>query len=234
MAHIGTTDIYIGVESLPRGEFEEYSTHLFDQWDDFVSSSVNLPDYSPSLHIEEGSIKGRAKIAAALGALYFGIAQYGSFISGLNTIQKQIKMAGDYLGKKAVTPFSDSGVKPRVRNKGESLSQLKQLFKKVESGEISSEEAIIMANTIFGEELSQAPDFKDALEESLVKTQLAPIQESLIFVDAQGELLETPESFPQKPKKPLPREPLPITDAYRVEVWRESKKGKKNVKVIVL
>ena len=55
MAHIGSTEFYIKEECLPIEQFEEYTSLLFDRWDDFIGKSTNLPDYSIALDIEEGS-----------------------------------------------------------------------------------------------------------------------------------------------------------------------------------
>ena len=80
MIYLGGTDFYIDVPSLPRHEFEQYSTKLFDEWEAYVENALKIPDYSLALEVEEGSIKGSAKIAAALGAIYIGIGQYLSLI----------------------------------------------------------------------------------------------------------------------------------------------------------
>ena len=87
MFDLGSTDFYIAVPSMPRREFEKYSTSLFDEWDEYAARILALPDYSLVLEVEEGSIKGSGKIAVVLGALYIGIGNYGSFMSGLQTIR---------------------------------------------------------------------------------------------------------------------------------------------------
>ena len=46
MAIIGSTDFYIGVRSLPKRQFEDYSAHLFDEWEAYVGRELQLPDYS--------------------------------------------------------------------------------------------------------------------------------------------------------------------------------------------
>jgi len=90
MIDLGGTDLYIDVPSLPRQEFERYSTNLFDEWESYIGKVLKIPDYALVLEIEEGSIKVNAKIAAYLYAIYIGIGQYGSFMSGTQTIQGQI------------------------------------------------------------------------------------------------------------------------------------------------
>ena len=118
MANIGTIDFYIGVPNLPREEFENYSTQLFDEWEVYVGQKLNIKDYSLVLEVEEGSIKAKGRILATASVLYFGIAQYGSFISGLQTIHNQVKAVGDYLGERASYPFDLSENQPRLRNEG--------------------------------------------------------------------------------------------------------------------
>ena len=73
MIDIGSTNFIIKVPNLPRDKFEQYSSTLFDEWDTIVERKLIVSDYSISLEIEEGSIKGKGKIAISLGALYFGI-----------------------------------------------------------------------------------------------------------------------------------------------------------------
>lgn len=52
MIEIGSTNFLINVPSLPRDEFEQYSTSLFDEWDKVVEENLVFPDYSISLEIE--------------------------------------------------------------------------------------------------------------------------------------------------------------------------------------
>lgn len=76
------------------------------------------------LEVEEGSINGSGKIAVVLGALYIGIGNYGSFVSGLQTIRNQVSTAGDFLAEKAGTPFETTGVQPKIRKHSGSLGRL--------------------------------------------------------------------------------------------------------------
>jgi hypothetical protein len=234
MANIGTMDFYIGVPSLPRKEFEEYSTNLFDEWEAYVGSNLELQDYSLILEVEEGSIKAKGKIIATLGVIYFGIGQYGSFISGLETIQSQIRSVGDYLGTRASSPFESSLAKPRLRKRGESLARLYNLFTKVQHGEITVDMAMKETEIIFGSELDDVPEFINDLKDSLERTPLLPKQMPLTLLDSDGEEIMPESSTKRDPIPRKPREPAPILDQYRVEVWRENKKSKRNIKIISL
>src|SRR4051794_19854857 len=101
MIDLGRTEFYIAGPTLPRGEFEAYSTHLFDAWEARLQSDFNVPDYSLALEVEEGSVSGIAVVGATLSAIYLGIGYYGSFIAGLETIRQQVGAAGAHLADQA-------------------------------------------------------------------------------------------------------------------------------------
>lgn len=235
MAIIGVTDFYIGVPSLPRSQFKDYSTHLFDQWENHVEQNLRLSDYSLSLDVEEGSIKAVGKIATALGVLYLGIGQYGSFISGLQTISSQVRSVGDYFGDCAGAPFKGSNAKCKIRKRGESLARLQNLFVKVQRGEISVVDAMIESEKIFGAELDSVQAFKNELRSSLEKAPMFPKQLELLLVDESGELLlEMAETKKQQNPSPKQPSPHPPQELYRVEIWRDRKQGQRNIRVVNL
>lgn len=231
MANIGATELYLGIPSLPRNDFEQYSTRLFDEWEGYVDSVLKLPDYSIALEVEEGSIKAVGRVAATLGFLYIGIGQYGSFINGLETIQNQVRDVGDYLADRAGAPFEGSKMKPRVNKRGESLARLQKLFVKVQRGEMTVDKAMKETEVIFGSELEDAPEFVSALKDSLEQTPLLPQQIRLPLVDADGNELIPERKGKREPRPSQPPQPAPISEYYRVEMWRESKNGKRNVRV---
>ncbi|MCW1938774.1 hypothetical protein OMD46_25035 [Pseudomonas sp. MDMC_285] len=181
MIDLGATDFYIDVPSLPRHEFEKYSTKLFDEWEAYVEQVLKIPDYALALEVEEGSIKGGAKIAAAMYALYIGIGQYGSFVSGLQTIQGQMSSVGDFLATHATNPFISNNIKPKVKKHTGSLGELQGLFYKVQQGKITPEQAMLKAELIFGDEAKSAPEFMDAMRNSLENTPLLATQLKLPF-----------------------------------------------------
>lgn len=234
MVNIGATDFYLNVPSLPRGEFEEYSTQLFDDWENHVASVLELPDYSLSLNVEEGSIKALSRIAAAAGVIYLGIGQYGSFISGLEIIQTQVRSVSDYFSERASAPFNSGNVSPKVWKRGESLTRLQNLFAKVQRGELTVEGAMSEAEAIFGPDASSVPGLMADLEESFEQTPLLPQQIQLPLENAEGELLLSASVKKKKFRLSTPREPAPGHDQYRVEVWRDSRKGKRNVRIVSL
>jgi hypothetical protein len=233
MIDLGTTEFYISVPSMPRGKFEQYSTDLFDEWEKHLEKTLFLPDYSLALEVEEGSVKGAGRIAAGLGALYIGIAQYGSFINGLQTIKYQISTAGDFLAERAGNPFNSRDIKPKVQKRGGTLAALQRLFIKVQRGDLSPEQALSQAKALLKDEAESAPSFMRELEESLKN---APSFHKQLPLP-----LETQESSPvptndnKKVPRPPPSQPIwPPPSQFRVEVWRESKSKKRNIRVVKL
>jgi hypothetical protein len=230
MIDIGSTNFLIKVPSLPEDEFERYSTKLFDEWDMVVEQTLVLPDYSLSLEVEEGSIKGRGKIAAALGVLYFGIGNYGDFISGLETIRGQVSYASNALFERAKSSIDCSNLSGTMKKNGGALSQLHRLFDKVQRGILTAEEAMTEAKTMFGEEADEVPEFIRELKRQFENARRFPKQLSLIDEEWEG-CVEKPIGYKKKtPRTPQPK-PAPIPHYYRIEIWRESKKDKKCIKI---
>ena len=142
MLDIVTTSFFIKNPVFDRDAFEEYSSALFDEWDAHVESHLRLADYSLTLVIEEGSISGRGKIAASAALFYFAIGNYGDFISGLKTIQEQASFVNTVLFDKAKSHFNCSDVRGNVRKDGGELLYLAQLFDRVQSSSVTTEQAM--------------------------------------------------------------------------------------------
>ena len=230
MIGIGSTDIYIDTPKLSRKELEEYSRHLFDQWEIYVDSHLELDDYSLSLSVEDGSIKAYARIAViSVSALYLGIGQYGSFMSGVQTIKRQVNDASEYLGQRAVLPFSEERISPKVRKRGEALSSLGGIFKKVEAGEITVEGALEQSRVLFGED-DDSTGFYTSLEDSLRDIPSHP-QEEQLELDIPTEEIATIEIKDISKPGRVPRPKQPTTDHYRIIVWRESKDEQVKIEV---
>lgn len=234
MIDLGTTDFYIAVPSLPRFEFENYSTTLFDEWDKYVENTLAIPDYSLALEVEEGSVKGIAKIGAVLGALYIGIGTYGFFIAGLQTIREQISSTGDFLAERAAVPFGSRGVEPKVRKRGGSLAYLQRLFVKVQRGEMTPDQAMREAEVLFGDDAATAQEFMRKLEESFEQTPRFHQQLALPLDAIEQEGILPINGKDRQPRPSIPRTAQAPPLQFRVEVWRESKQAQRKIRVVQL
>ena len=228
MLDLSSTTFLIDTPGLPRRRLERYSTNLFDKWDLYISKIVAIPDYSIALEVEEGSIKGKGKIAVALGALYLGIGTYGSFTSGLQTIRDQVVTASNYLADQANSPFDADMT---VNRKGGIATQLRRLFTRVQSGQISVEEAMIEAEKLIGENAKDSPEFMNALRDSL---RAAPKhhQQSDLGLEIPDFAEPSPDEANHEPKPQVPRPPVAPAPHFRVVVWRDSRREERHIRVL--
>jgi len=231
MIDIGTTDFYFAVPNLTKRQLERYSLHLFDRWEQSVEENLLVPDYSLALEVEEGSIKGKGRIAAALAALYFGIGNYGSFISGLQIVRDQVVTVSDILAKTAGQQLGRDFEGSKIRKRSGTLGALQRLFVKAQRGEITPEQATNEAEALIGDDAKESPEFMAQLSQSLAEAPRFHEQVSLPLESTE----EIPiSSQPHRDRRtPRPSIPLgPVSSHLRVEVWRESKKDKKNFRTV--
>jgi len=232
MIDLGTTSFHIKVPSLPQRELESYSTSLFDIWERSVEQGLALNDYALALRIEEGSVRGLGKIAAALGALYIGIGQYGSFINGLQIIRSQVTAVSTALIDSASMGLPGATHAARIRRSGAVLAKLQTLFNKVQRGELSANAAMDEAKILVGDEGAGSPDFMTALQSALQNAPRFPQQMPLPYELPDDEVIESDCS--QRPPAPPQPRPAPPADHFCVEVWRDSKKSERHVTLIKL
>ena len=230
MIELGTTSFYIQIPSLPSRELESFSTSLFDTWEGDVERALDLNDYALSLRIEEGSVKGLGKIATALGALYIGIGQYGSFVNGLQVIRSQVQTATTALTDNALSRLPEPSEAPKIRRSGAVLAKLHTLFHKVQRGQLSADDAMRKASALLGDDGAGSPEFMSALQSALQDAPLFPQQISLPYTPPDGAATE----LDRRQRVPAPPQPLPLppVDHFRVEVWRDSKKSQRHVSLI--
>lgn len=234
MVNLGSTDFYFAVPSMPRDDFEAFSSRLFDLWEAQVSQEVPLDDYALSLEIEEGSVKGSGNVKAGLIAVGLFVSQYGSIVQGLETMHKHIVQTGSYLSEKAHELLGSENPAPEVRKRSGTLGQIQRLFEKVHRRQITAEEAMAEVEKLLGDEATTAPDFMKRLNESLRDGPLLPKQ---LFLSPAGELCEPAKEMPEKRQPSGHRQPspgLPPANQFRVEIWRESKRGKKHIKIVAI
>jgi hypothetical protein len=236
MLDLGTTEFVLAIPSLPETELKRQSTSLFDDWEGYVDTALSLPDYSLFLQVEEGSVKGATRIGAAIGALYVGIGIYGGFISGLRTISDQVAATGEFVTEQARQVFQCPDAKFSSRKRGGTISGLQRLFVRVQKGELSPDEAMILAERVLGDQQGDNASFMKALQEAFRDCPLHHKQDTLPFLDPLDDSILPPsKSAPPSPnREPRPRVELAPPLQIRVEVWRDSKNKRRNTRVVKL
>jgi hypothetical protein len=235
MLDLGSTEFVLAIPSLPEAELKRLSTSLFAGWEGYVDTALSLPDYSLLLQVEEGSVRGAAKISAVVGALYLGIANYGDFIGGVRTIGEQIAATGEFVAEQAKQVFDCPDAKATTRKRGGTVAGLQRLFVRVQNGELSPEEAMHLANKLLASEQESSPGFMAALSNAFRDCPRFHKQDPLPFLEGPDEQLQplVPVSGPpQLPRETRPRIDLGPPLQLRVEVWRDSKNKRRKTRVV--
>ena len=233
MLDVVTTSFYIKAPMFEREAFEKYSTDLFDEWDRYVEKHLGLPEYAVTLVVEEGSIKGAARIGATLGALYLAIGNYGSFISGVQIIREQAGHVTNALFDEAKNSFGCRSTRGNSKQSSGEIYYLKNLFERVQRGQVTPDQAVSEVQDRWGHEASNSPEFLRDLAQSLARAPRHPEQLPMAdeFWEPCGEQ-EAPSPAPKPRRPPLPGAPIP--QQYRIEIFRPKKGGQKKVKLTKL
>lgn len=230
MITLATTDFTIDVPVFDEQRLEAYASGLFESWEVWLEAGLPLSDYAVRLEVSQGSFKGLGRVATAAAVLYAGIAQYGSFRSGVRELHQDLKRASDFLSEHAIAPFSAQG-RPEMRTKvgPGAVTQLENLFRRVERGQLAPERAAQAAVDLLKSEPDVDPEFLRSVAQALRNTVPAAKQALLFESDQDSEAPLTPPrrrgpSAPQAPVPPLPR--------VEIAIWRETKRGLRQVQVL--
>jgi hypothetical protein len=230
MLDVVTTSFYIKSPAFDKAAFEHHSSELFDEWEAQVEAHLLLPDYALSLVLEEGSIKGRGKVAAYAAAFYFGIGAYGDFMSGLGAVRDQVAYVSNILFEQAKSEFSCSSERGNTKRTGGEIIYLQHLFERVQQGALTPDQAIREVKGRWGEKAVSSPAFMHDLAANLEAAPRFPEQLSLSD-ESWPDCLDL-EPLGKEPDPKTPRYPdPPMPQHYRIEIWRPSRGEKKKVKL---
>ena len=108
-----------------------------------------------------------ARVLAVSAAIAGSPAQrspVGDFVSGVKTITEQVSATGDFLTEQASRAFSCPPSRTSSRKQGGSLAAVQRLFVRVQSGELTPDEAMWRAEKLLGEESSGEPGFMSRIK----------------------------------------------------------------------
>jgi hypothetical protein len=234
MVDLGTTQFHLAIPSLPEERLRHLSSQLFDSWDNFADDALSLSDYSLFLQVEEGSVRGLASVGAVLATVYFGIGNYGDFISGLRTINDQLNATSAYLREQAPSVFSCPESKVTSTRQTGTLAGLQRLFVRVQSGTLTPDEAMHRAKILLGKESESVPGFLEELARSFRSCPTFHQQSHLLFAEDDEDNFPLTPTKPKAPKAPISRSDFVPPLQLRIEVWRESKRKRKQTRVTKL
>lgn len=234
MVDLGSTEFHLAIPSYSEAELRQLSTRLFDSWESFAGDALSIPDYSLFLQVEEGSVRGLATVGAVLTAVYFGIGNYGDFVSGLRTINEQLAATSSYLRENAPTVFSCPESKATSSRQAGTMAALQRLFVRVQAGTLTPEEAMQRAQLLLGEETESVPGFLEELARAFRDCPRFHEQQTLQFPEQDEDGLLVAPTRPRAPRSPAAQPDLAPPLQLRVEVWRESKRKRKQTRVVKL
>lgn len=230
MLEVVTTSFFIKAPDFEKDAFAQYSTQLFDEWDDYVEAHLELSDYAVTLVVEEGSIKGLGKVAATAGALYLAIGNYGGFISGVQAIRQQASYVTNALFDQAKQRFGCSNTRGNSKQSGGEIYYLKNLLERVQRGQITPDEAMSEIQNRWGHEAMNSPEMLRDLATSLANAPRHP--EQLPLGNELWEPCQEVVTVARLPRPKPPKDPeLPISQHYRIEIYRPRKGARKKIEL---
>ena len=170
---------------------------------------------------------------AGAKTLALGLIAYGGLITGVDIVTKQVKATNRFLAEQAHNIFECPSSKAAVKNKGGAPAALQRLFSRVQRGELTPDEATILAQSVLGGDEIKIPGFFEVLTKAFNECPKFAQQINLPL-EAMSEDLPINATSSKSTNKPKPR-PIDIPSLHcRVEVWRESKNTLKKTKITVL
>ncbi len=231
--------MHIEFKHLTQDELKEVANYAFDLASSAMPKYLKIKDTEIHVRIEEGSLKSKITIGAALSTLYFGIATYGSFVRGVNTIVDQLHDVTHYINQEMIKHLKPGkqGIIAR-RNSTGVPGKLQKLFKEVEQGKLSADDATTMALSLLRQSSEGIPeeiekDIKKSVSE--IKPNQTLYDEERIEVPAEeipSEAKKDKQPFKQR-KYPLD---IPFHDRPRrrrklgVEVWKTPLDSKRKIR----
>lgn len=187
---------------------------------------LGFTDVEIHVWVEQGSTNYRTKILAGLTALYFGIANFDGFVSGLERIND--------LGQKTINYITENTVKNSksqiIRISGSiGLSEkLTKILKDIQAGKLTPEQGTNKVLKLLQIEVGSPQEKKRVFED---------FQAAIGDVTIQGEQLEMfPEAIyviednPKKPRKSLPFKNEEKPSLQGVEIWYDRKSGRREIR----
>lgn len=231
MLTLGGAKFTIFIPALSQAELESYTTSLFDSWEKQVDKELDrFPDYALYLNVEEGSVKGTGWIATSLSQLMIAVGVYVGFVEGVQIINSQVKVASECLKTEAVEPFADESPVYTARASSGKLGKLERLFENVKKGKLDPEIAAFRAAKLFEEDAESCPQFIREIFAAI--QQLSPGSEQLDLLpewhpEPMLNSIDDESRSMQESDRPsrLPRE------KNRVEVWRETKRQTRRIRI---
>lgn len=232
MIEIGSSEFIYDTKGVGQEALIEYAKSLFDLWDSSVPSMLKIDDFSLSLEVETGSIKGKGFVLVAAGSVFAFVCGYGSFFQGLDTIRNHGNMISKFLAENSHFGITSNSNLSSVKYGSGAIGRLHTLFLRVKRNELSPDQATEIAASILGEDATANPELMEKLKTALFEVPVTGEQLPFEFPDSLPVSEGQDNQSNDRPKKDTKPKQAPIpSQLFRVQILKESKNGEKKIKV---
>lgn len=139
---------------------------------------------------------------------------------------------GDFLIQAAESQLNQPTGKKHTKRSSDVIGSLENLFKKVQSGQISAAEATLKAEAILSKYDNAPTELLEEIEKGFFTAPL--FHQQIPLIEPEEDILigdlSSSNKIPRN-KSPLdgPKQPI---DHFRIEIWRESRKDPKTVRIL--
>ena len=206
-------------EEISQDEIDAIAEHAYEIAETAASEFLEVRPVGVGVRVEEGSIDIIVTIGAYASALFAAISGYGDFWDGLSRIMKHARIAGKFVSNQILKRSKGKGASRITTG---NLAHLHRLFRKVEAGKLTADEATKKGFKIMvkaGEELSG--QLQDRIMKEFAQIRVASLEERASQEPpALIEHRATGERGKATPKRRVRRR--------GVEIWRSPEERTKN------
>ncbi len=219
MLALSRSYVHMEYESITPDEIDALAEYAYEIAETAASEFPEVRPVGVGVRVEEGSIDIIVTIGAYASALFAAISGYGDFWDGLSRIMEHARIAGKFVSNQILKRSKGKGASHITTGH---LTQLRRLFRKVESGELTADEATEKVLKILlkaGEDISQ--QFQDKITKEFARIQGASSEAARVQVPRR--LVEYQPITEQREARPVKR-----VRRRGVEIWRNPEELTKN------
>jgi hypothetical protein len=218
MIDIGSRYFRLQSPSCSKEELEDYAVRLYKDWESDVDKQLKLSDYSLVIEVRSGSLIAVAVIYASYRAVVGFITEYPKISVGIKTLCSDIKLVKSAFSRRASKPFLKNNEKPRIRDQGNDLRKIESIINRVEKGQLSVNEALILLREF---DVGEDDSSKYELAMKLMLEKLP----SQINIPLHGGYADEIKVLKNKPSKLNPKDKKKRSkkDRYSIKVTRVGK-----------
>lgn len=213
-----------GVFSDPDA-LERLARKTFDEWRLLVYERYEDQDVGVALHMEEGSLRGKALVLATLSAVFTGISNYGSIKAGLKELIEDGRWVSQQLfEKEPMVKVVRNDPSPKISWDAGTLEELGSIFERVKLAQLTPDEGVTLATALLSKYGHLSDQQRQELERSIIEMPKYGPQ-TVIPIEP------TAEPKPKKSSKPRRETPdIPKQGHWVIDIIARNRRSDPEVK----